>query len=131
MSEKKILIVDDDESVRGMIVRVLQKTVYRLFPVQSGEAALAFLERGNEFDLIITDVNMPGGISGIEFLQIVRANEDYRHVASIMMADESMPNILDICVRLNADFLLKPLSSSALLHNVHECLGWKYSEADP
>jgi two-component system response regulator PilR (NtrC family) len=63
----KILVVDDDLSIRNMLNIVLKKSGYGVTLEDSAETALKRLQ--NEFfDLIISDIKMPG-ISGIELLK--------------------------------------------------------------
>jgi signal transduction histidine kinase/HAMP domain-containing protein len=59
-----ILLVEDDELVRNFAVAQLQGLGYRTIAVADGIAALAVVERGTAFDLLFTDVIMPGGLNG-------------------------------------------------------------------
>lgn len=58
-----ILVVDDDPEVREMVVDVLSGNGFDVLEAESGEAALALLEREPRISLLFTDVLMPG-ISG-------------------------------------------------------------------
>jgi DNA-binding response OmpR family regulator len=72
-SPKCILIVDDDDSVRGSILRTLGARGFTLCPAASAEAGLAVLANPtNRFDLIICDIMLPG-ISGVTFVEQIRA----------------------------------------------------------
>ncbi|REJ80683.1 MAG: response regulator [Acidobacteria bacterium] len=63
---ERILVVDDDERIRSLIVQVLRRAGYEVVEAASGEEALAILDRGNRaFDLLCTDAVMPG-MSGEE-----------------------------------------------------------------
>ena len=58
---ERILLVEDEESVRSVASEILTKSGYRVVAVDSGEAALdAWVQRSEQFDLILTDVVMPG-----------------------------------------------------------------------
>jgi CheY-like chemotaxis protein len=58
-SGKRILIVDDDDSVRGTVKRALEFQKYRVIEAANAKDALE-LFRGAAFDLVITDFEMPG-----------------------------------------------------------------------
>jgi DNA-binding NtrC family response regulator len=63
----RILIVDDEAIVRDFISEVLIRMGYAPLAVESGEKALEYLRR-SEFDIVVTDMKMPG-ISGIDLLK--------------------------------------------------------------
>lgn len=58
MSQNKILVVDDDQSIRNLIQRFLSKQDYQVESAEDGKAALASFEQFNP-DLVILDVNLP------------------------------------------------------------------------
>ena len=57
---RKILVVDDDLLVAGFMFDVLEGLGYEAQEVYSGREALDVLEQDDGFDLVITDLNMPG-----------------------------------------------------------------------
>ncbi|HEY9442412.1 MAG TPA: response regulator [Gemmatimonadales bacterium] len=70
-SAARILVVDDEEQVRGSMVRLLERLGYDAAGVEDGEAALRRV-RAHPTDLVITDMQMPGK-SGLELLLELRA----------------------------------------------------------
>lgn len=68
---KRILIVDDEESVLNTLKRLFRKLPYEIVPALSGDAALTIMKE-QTFDLIISDMRMPG-MSGAEFLCSAKA----------------------------------------------------------
>ena len=62
----RILVVEDDALVRGYVVTTLRTLGYQAREAQSGAEALAILETGERFDLLFTDVVMPGKLGGGE-----------------------------------------------------------------
>ena len=69
----RILAVEDEESVRELLQRMLALLGHDVTACDSGEAALALWEtRSAEFDVIIADVIMPGGINGREMVERLR-----------------------------------------------------------
>jgi signal transduction histidine kinase/ActR/RegA family two-component response regulator len=67
----RILVVDDDPDVRGVTVECLKEIGYSVSETDSGRAALALLERGDPFDLVVMDQVMPG-LSGQETVRLAR-----------------------------------------------------------
>lgn len=67
-----ILVVEDDEGVREVIIGILSDLGYRTLVARTGPEALELLEREKGIDLLFTDVIMPGGISGVELARTAR-----------------------------------------------------------
>jgi CheY-like chemotaxis protein len=61
-----ILVVEDDSLVRSFVTAQLNSLGYKTIAAADSRAALAHVERGERFDLLFTDVIMPGGMSGRE-----------------------------------------------------------------
>jgi PAS domain S-box-containing protein len=66
-----ILVVEDDALVRGFVIAQLHSLGYRTIAVSDGYGALAQLESGQPFDLLFTDVVMPGGMTGRQLAEEV------------------------------------------------------------
>ena len=88
--ERNVLIVDDEESVREPISRLLEREGYRVHCANSGEAALEILKQV-PIQLVISDQNMPG-MSGIELLKLIR--ERHPQVLRIMLTAEADPRVI-------------------------------------
>jgi CheY-like chemotaxis protein len=65
-------VVEDDLQVRGVTIRALEGSGYRVIPAASGEEALAIARKpGERFDMVVTDVVMPG-MTGREVVDELR-----------------------------------------------------------
>ncbi|NVO13951.1 MAG: PAS domain S-box protein [Rhodoplanes sp.] len=64
--DETILVVEDDDLVRRNVIALLQDLGYRTWSASSGPEALGLLDQGAEFDLLFTDIIMPGGMNGRE-----------------------------------------------------------------
>ncbi|MCP1335554.1 PAS domain-containing hybrid sensor histidine kinase/response regulator [Futiania mangrovi] len=64
-----ILVVEDNDLVRGHLAAQLAAHGYRVSSRQKGSDALAFLEANDDVDLLFTDIVMPGGVSGLELAE--------------------------------------------------------------
>jgi len=69
---ERILVVEDDELVRGYVQSQLTRFGYRVHAVTNGIEALAVLKSDEEIDLLFTDIVMPGGISGVDLAEQAR-----------------------------------------------------------
>ena len=63
---ERILVVEDDPSVRKVPVKILRGHGYQVAEAGSGEEAIDQLKTGQAFDLLFTDVVLPGGMNGVE-----------------------------------------------------------------
>ena len=68
-----ILVVEDDALVRGYVIAQLGGLGYRTLVASDGAAALGVVDQGAEFDLLFTDVIMPGGMNGRQLAEAVVA----------------------------------------------------------
>lgn len=70
MSDLKLLVVEDDDSVRGILSRVLLKEGFSVLGVRTLKEAREALDRAGNFDLVIADWGLPDG-TGYELVTIV------------------------------------------------------------
>jgi CheY-like chemotaxis protein len=119
---KRVLIVDDEESTRLLIERILESVDgLEVTLAGDGEEALKLLS-GRSFDLILLDLLMPG-IGGIEALTRLRgsaANRDTPVIVVSMLAD---PDTKVVCQSMGVvDYLVKPIVRPALVGAVRRAL---------
>ena len=113
----KILVVDDDTELSRMVREILEGEGYNVTTVHTGQDGVRAFTR-EPFDLVVQDVNLPGGVSGYGACQTYKSIRDT--VAVIMMSGEFHSD-QDIAVgrRLGADgFLRKPFPRERLLEEV-------------
>ena len=110
-----VLVVDDEGAIRYSISRTLQRVGYQVSQAADGEQALESL-RQSSFDVILTDIRMPG-LTGTELLRRIR---DHAQDAIVIMMTgyASMETAIE-ALRLGAyDYLIKPCSSEELRSSV-------------
>jgi PAS domain S-box-containing protein len=66
---ERILIVEDDESLRKIPVSILRSEGYEVVEAQDGKEAVAHLKDDQKFDLLFTDVVLPGGMNGVKIAE--------------------------------------------------------------
>jgi CheY-like chemotaxis protein len=69
---EKVLYVEDDEQLSKHVTAQLKSLGYRVENAANGLAAIDALERANDFDLLFTDVMMPGGMNGLQLADRAR-----------------------------------------------------------
>ena len=107
-----ILIVDDEKGQREILQTILKKEGYRIVEAPSAKEALARLAE-EEFDLILTDLKMPG-MSGLELLEAVQADNPQQSVV-IMTAHGTIDSAVEAMRKGAFDYLEKPLERDNLL----------------
>ena len=123
----RILVVDDERSIRDVLAQVLGYEGYEVATAASGGEALAS-HRAHPFDLIILDVKMQG-IDGIDTLQQLRQQDPDARVVMISGHGTIMTAVQS--VKQGAfDFLEKPLDSDRLLVTVQRALEHRRLEGE-
>ena len=84
---KKIMTVEDSNSLREMIAFVLREAGYEVLEAPDGQAALARLKT-TSVDMVVTDLNMPN-MDGIEFIWEIRKLPDHVFTPICMLTTES------------------------------------------
>lgn len=106
-----ILIVDDDRTIRNLLLRLYECSGYTAVSVGSGEEALASLEH-RDVDLVITDIKLPG-ISGTEL--IAKIKETFPDVPIMAITGYSNVDIAIKVLKTGAcDFIIKPFDLAAV-----------------
>src|SRR5437867_2787680 len=104
-----ILIVDDEAGIREFLAEALAADGHETTPAADGVAALGSL-RAREFDLMITDLKMPGPLDGVGLLRQVRPERPEMPVI-VLTAHGTVETAVE-AMKLGAfDFLEKPLGS--------------------
>lgn len=114
-----ILVVDDEEFIRRMVMRILAEKGYMCAQAADGSKALEALA-AREFALVISDVNMPG-MSGLEMLATVR--QLHPDTAIIMLTGVDNQETAIRALELGAyGYLIKPFQPNELVINVANAL---------
>jgi putative two-component system response regulator len=116
---RRVLVVDDEESIRNAIGKFLAARGYDVDVANGGAAALELLQAGR-FDALLCDVRMPG-MSGIEV--VPRAIELRPDLAVLMLtAVNDAPTATEVLAQGAMDYLMKPVELDALAKAVDRAL---------
>jgi CheY-like chemotaxis protein len=111
-----ILVVEDNPDVKTVTVALLEQLNYRTQAVDSAQAALDLLATGKRFDLVFTDVMLPGGLDGLELAGMLRE----RYPSLPVLLTSGYAKVL--AGRHGMPILRKPYQISALAKAIGENL---------
>lgn len=107
-----ILFIEDDKIETMKMQRTVSKLQlkHNIVEAKNGEEALNLLQEGNRLpDIILLDLNMPR-MSGIEFLKILKQDENYKYLPTIVLTTSQNRSDLLECYRIGiAGYIIKPL----------------------
>lgn len=121
MSKKKIIIVDDDESIRKTFFLILNKN-YRVYLAQDSREALQRFKRA-EIDLIIADFKLPY-LDGVEMIAKFR-ELGYRGNVILISAYPDLVKIDELSRLSISHFFVKPLDLDSLNRSIDHLLNSK------
>ncbi len=111
MAIQRILVADDEESIRWVLSKALKKQGFKVDLAEDGKQALS-LFRSHRYDLAVLDIKMPG-LQGLELLQ--KLQEEYPEtLVVIMTAESTMENAVAAMKHGAYDYLTKPFDLDAL-----------------
>lgn len=117
----KVLVVEDDNSLREALCDTLQLAEYGVVAVASAEDALRQLAVQNDIQMIVSDVNM-GGMSGHELLKIVK--QEYPQIPLLLItAYASIKESVDAMKQGAVDYLVKPFAPQTLVETLARHMG--------
>jgi len=118
-SQERVLIVDDEEQMRDLLAKVLEKTGFQVAAAGDGAQALALLEK-EPVDLVVTDVRMPG-LGGMEALKAIKElNPDI--IVIIMTAFGSIDQAVQAVKEGAYDYINKPFKIDEMLLTIRKAL---------
>jgi len=127
MAEKpKILVVDDEPSMREFLAILLEKNGYAARAVASGAEALSLLQQ-RHFDLIISDIRMPD-LSGLALLEHVKQKD--LSIPVVLITAYASPEDAVLAMKNGAyDYITKPFKVDDILSVIKAALGSRQEQA--
>lgn len=123
MKNLSILVVDDDPVVRRLLEQRLSKENYTVQVAEDGCMAEKILKL-QLFDLVLTDLMMPGDIGGIEVLEIAKKlNRDTEVI--VVTAHSSVQSALEAMKKGACDYLEKPINFDELFLRIDKIANMK------
>ncbi len=120
MAPKRILIVDDSESVRSLVSQALRQAGFEVVEAVDGTDALDKIAGG--FDMVITDVNMPN-VDGLQLLSLLRRRPDTHFIPILLLTTECLRERRQEALAAGATgWIVKPFEPGSLVALVRRFL---------
>ncbi len=120
-----ILLVDDDDMSLKIGRSILQKAGHSVTLAKDGDAALQILDQ-ELFDMVVTDANMPNGLSGYSLASAVRKNERINNIPLIFLTGLTDKADVSRALACGADdYVVKPIDPETLANKVSLLLNKK------
>ena len=104
---KKIFVVEDDATLRNVLLEKLSKSGYATEGAEDGEVALQKLRDGLRPDLMLLDILMPRK-NGMEVMEEMRADPAFKNIPVMIISNSGQPVEIERAKELGAkDFLIK------------------------
>jgi two-component system chemotaxis sensor kinase CheA len=118
---KRILIVDDSPFFRNLLAPLLAVAGYRVTTVESADRALGLCEAGENFDVIVSDIEMPG-MNGFQFAEAVRNSARWQNTPLVALSSHTSAKDLDRGRAVGFSDYVKKFDRDALLTTLSETL---------
>lgn len=117
-----LLVVDDDRMILNLVEAALRKAGYTVTTASDGLTALEKIG-AETFDLLLTDWNMPGGVSGVNLLQTIRKDPRFENLPAMFLTGRRDKADVQKALQLGVDdYLVKPVDYDLLLAKVEALL---------
>ena len=117
----RILVVDDSTTMRQMVSFTLTDAGHEVTEAPDGLKALAEA-KGKKFDLVITDVNMPG-MNGLDLVKSLRALAEFKFTPILVLTTESGTDVKSRGREAGATgWIVKPFSPEVLIQTLRKVL---------
>jgi EAL domain-containing protein (putative c-di-GMP-specific phosphodiesterase class I) len=116
--DTQVLVVDDEEQLRNLVERMLGRGGLRAETAASGEEALGLLRQGRRFDVVVSDLMMPG-MDGMQFLREIR-QLDLDVPIVFLTGNPSVATAMEAMEQGGYRYLAKPVDSEKLVEVVKD-----------
>ena len=135
LATRSVLVVDDNETALRITEDMLAGMALRVTTAGSGEAALtairAAAEAGSPYDLVVTDWQMPPGMSGLDLAQALQQLPESRRPHLIMLTAYARESLAEEAARVGLEYILaKPVNASLLFDTVIGVLDLQTDDGD-
>jgi two-component system chemotaxis sensor kinase CheA len=118
---KRVLLVDDSPFFRNLLAPLLSVAGYEVTTAENADKALAFYEAGEDFDVIISDIEMPG-MNGFQFAEAVKNSIRWQKTPMVALSSHASTKDLDRGRAVGFDDYVAKFDRDALLQTLHDTL---------
>jgi len=115
MAEPQVLVVDDDPGILDLVVRRLERRGLHPDSAPDGPTAVEMLKE-KSYDLVVTDIYMPGGLTGLDILRKVKEIDAHVQVI-VVTAAAALDNAVDALNQGAFSYLIKPFDHLSVIDN--------------
>ena len=124
-----MLIIDDEPYIGRMIAMQFERGPFRVSAAADGPSGLAFLRAHPDVALVLVDVHLPGGLSGLDVMAEARSEPALAQVPFVVLTASGQKAQVDRARALGAAaFVTKPFSPSRLYQQVCTLVGERVAE---
>jgi two-component system chemotaxis response regulator CheY len=117
------IVVDDQSSIRSLVRNGLNMIGINAVREFSGAAEALTGLKTEAPNIVISDFNMPG-MDGLEFLRSIRANQQYKNTAFILLTGRADKDLVQRAVQFGANnYLVKPFTVATLKEKIEQVVG--------
>ena len=117
MSERAVLVVDDEPDIRSLLQEILEDEGYAVSTADTAAAAQACVSEARP-DLVLLDINLPD-MDGYEILEKMRAHPQTKDIPAIAITANAMMDDVERGEKAGFnDYLIKPVKASELLKSM-------------
>lgn len=114
-----IIIADDDQDALDLLAHQLKGCDFNLHMYKSAEELLTTLHsQPKGFDVVLLDMNMHGGMSGLDCLKIIKASEAHRYLPVILQTSENNSKIITDALEAGAFYFLEKTTERKIIQAV-------------
>jgi two-component system, chemotaxis family, sensor kinase CheA len=116
---RRLLLVDDSPFFRNLLQPILQVAGYDVTTAETATQALSLCEGGREFDVIVSDIEMPG-MSGFDFAEALRRSDRFRETPILALSSHTHPADIERARRVGFTDFIPKLDREGLLASLSE-----------
>jgi two-component system chemotaxis sensor kinase CheA len=118
-ASRRLLLVDDSPFFRNLLQPILQVAGYDVTTAETAAQALTLCDGGREFDVIVSDIEMPG-MSGFDFAETLRRSERFRETPILALSSHTHPADIERARRVGFTDFIPKLDREGLLASLSE-----------
>lgn len=119
--KRRLLLVDDSPFFRNLLTPMLSVAGYDVTSVDNAKSAIAFCEKGLEFDIIISDIEMPD-MNGYEFAEAIRNGSDWESIPMVALSSNASASDVERGREVGFDDYVAKSDRNALIQTLEQTL---------
>jgi len=126
MRQKKILLIDDEELITRTLIKALERSNYEVMVAKNGADAIIMVEEEEGFDLVISDVRMPGknGVETVKEILRILSKRGVESMPAIFITGYADKDIEEQAMTIKPTaYIHKPFEFDFFMQEVKKAIG--------